>query len=118
MGPFFVNTLLGTLILMPAVVCVQYGSTTDFVSFLVEGLNLILIWIGGSILMHAFPSSGDAKSLVASIMKNPAVAMIWKVIAAPFIGLIYIGSIGSMVWLDLLYAVAIGLIAPKIFLLF
>lgn len=77
-------------------------------------LNLILGWLGISILMHSFPSTGDAKVMVARILKNPDVSILWKVLAAPFIGIIYVFSIGSMFWLDLIYAMAMGLLLPEL----
>lgn len=33
-------------------------------------LTLLLGWLGVSILMHAFPSTGDAKVMVKAILKN------------------------------------------------
>lgn len=77
-------------------------------------LNLILGWLGIFILMHFFPSTGDAKVMVARILKNPDVSILWKVLAAPFIGIIYVFSIGSMFWLDLIYAMAMGLLLPEL----
>lgn len=111
-GPFFFNTLLGMLILLPA--------SIELITFqeYTNPLNLLLGWIGFSVLMHAFPSAGDAKSMVGSILKNPEVSLVWKVLTAPVIGLIYVCSIGSMFWLDFLYAAAVGMLLPRFFALF
>ena len=108
MGPFFVNTLLGILIILPASVeLLVFEEYTNV-------LNLVLGWLGISILMHAFPSTGDAKVMVNRILKNPEVSLIWKILAAPFIGLIYLCAAGSFFWLDLLYAVAVGMLVPNL----
>lgn len=118
-GPFFVNTILGMLIVIPASIDILYldGLNTQLngMTYLV---NLVLLWLGFSIMMHAFPSTADAKSLNECVLKNPEVPMIAKIFVAPVILLIYIGAVGSVVWLDLFYAVAVAMLAPKLFLLF
>ena len=50
--------------------------------------------------------------LVNNILKNNNVSILVKILVAPVIGLIYIGAIGSVVWLDLIYAVAIAVLMP------
>lgn len=75
---------------------------------------LLLYWLGLSILMHAFPSTGDAKSLVQSVMKNKEVNIFAKIVTAPFIGLIYLGAIGSAFWLDLLYGIGMSMLLPML----
>jgi hypothetical protein len=102
-GPFFVNTILGGLIALPAALPVfkfDSGGPLDY----------FLIYLGVSIAMHAFPSTGDADAIWQHIKdKNTS---IWvKIFGYPIIGLIYLGSLGSFFWLDLLYGfgVAIGL---------
>ncbi|NNJ29085.1 metalloprotease family protein [Lacrimispora defluvii] len=111
-GPFLINTLIGMIILSPAAI--------DLIIFedYSNSLNLLLGWIGFSTLMHAFPSTGDAKVLVNNILKNKNVNVLVKMIVAPVIGLIYVGAIGSVVWLDAIYAAAIAMIIPNLFLLF
>ena len=108
MGPFFINTLLGILIILPASVELLVFNEYNNV------LNLVLGWLGISILMHAFPSTGDARVMVNRILKNPEVNVIWKILSAPFIGLIYLCAVGSFFWLDLLYAVAVGMLVPNL----
>ncbi|HKM22931.1 MAG TPA: metalloprotease family protein [Lachnospiraceae bacterium] len=119
MGPFFFNTLLGALIVMPASVEILYFDGAESMSGgIVTLLNVLLLWLGVSILMHAFPSTGDAKALYESVLKNSDVPVIAKILVAPFIGLIYIGAFGSVIWLDLFYAIAVSMLVPKLFLLF
>ena len=84
MGPFFINTLLGILIILPASVELLVFNEYNNV------LNLVLI------------------------LKNPEVNVIWKILSAPFIGLIYLCAVGSFFWLDLLYAVAVGMLVPNL----
>lgn len=110
-GPFIVNTLLGMLIVFPAAI--------ELFRFEVYQNILILLlgWLGISILMHAFPSTGDAKAMVQSILKNPDVNLAVKVVTAPVIGLVYLGALGSMMWLDLIYAVFMAMVLPNLVLL-
>lgn len=118
MGPFFFNTILGALIVLPASVEMSYSPQNSNITGIVLLLDMLLLWLGVSVLMHAFPSTGDAKALYASVLKNPDVPIFAKILVAPFIGLIYIGAFGSVVWLDLVYAVAVTMFVPKVFLLF
>lgn len=110
-GPFIVNTLLGMLIVFPAAI--------ELFQFEVYQNILILLlgWLGISVLMHAFPSTGDAKVMVQSILKNPDVNLAVKVVTAPVIGLVYLGALGSMMWLDLIYAVFMAMVLPNLVLL-
>src|SRR4051812_13728881 len=52
-GPFIVNTLVGFFIALPAAVQVYKFDAGN-------PLDYILIYLGVSIAMHAFPSTGDA----------------------------------------------------------
>ncbi len=107
-GPFLLNTIIGMVILSPAAVeVIEFHNYTD-------PLALFLCWLGVSILMHAFPSSGDAKALYTSVIKNRNVNLFAKALVLPVIGLIYAGAVGSIVWLDLLYAVGVGLLLPNL----
>jgi type III secretory pathway component EscS len=107
-GPFLVNTVVGALIALPAAIHVlEFEDYSD-------PLKLVVIWLGISILMHAFPSTGDAQALVASVLKNKEVRWYAKALVAPVVGLIYAGAIGSMFWLDLAYAVAVAAGLAKI----
>ena len=65
--------------------------------------NGLLVWLGFSIGMHSFPSSGDAKSLWKESnrhIKNNFLA----VIGYPFAILIWIASLLSIIWFDFIYA--------------
>ena len=107
-GPFLINTILGIIIMAP--VSIELIGFEDLNNI----LSLFLAWIGISILMHAFPSVVDGKGLVDSILKNKDVNIFVKIITAPVIGLIYLGAIGSAIWLDLIYAIWISLALPRI----
>jgi hypothetical protein len=105
-GPFFVNSILGALIALPAVIPVlrfEAGTPLDY----------FLIWLGVSIAMHAFPSTGDAKSIWRAVQsgKMPGAA---RFVATPVVGLIYLCAVGSMFWLDLIYGMALAMLFPNL----
>lgn len=100
-GPFIVNTLMGIFILLPCVLDIQLYRVPS------TSVGLILAWLGISILMHAFPSTTDAKNVVTYVMKNKNVNLIYKILTAPVLAVAYIGSFGSLFWLDLVYAIAV-----------
>ncbi len=108
-GPFILNTILGIVIVLPVSASVLYLQSFHII-------QIILFWLGISILMHAFPSTGDAKSLVVTVLQNKKVSIWTKILVAPAVGLIYIGAFGSMFWLDLGYALAIAYLLPHAFI--
>lgn len=105
-GPFFVNTLLGALIALPAALPVFTLNNANF-------LHYLLIYLGVSIAMHAFPSTGDAAVIWKEIKKEDTKPLT-KLIGYPVVGLIYLGSLGSMIWLDLVYGVAVAIGIPSL----
>jgi hypothetical protein len=106
-GPFFVNSVLGALIALPSALSVmKYNHSAGF-------LDVILIYLGVSIAMHAFPSTGDAKSIWTSI--NEEDTPFWaKLIGYPVVGLIYLGALGSFFWLDLVYGIGVVMGLPEL----
>jgi len=111
-GPFFVNTFLGILIIFPA--CLEIIVFQDSVNV----FSLISIWLGVSILMHAFPSKQDGFVMVNQILKNKEVHILIKILTAPIILLVFVGALGSFFWLDLGYAIVIYMMLPKMLALF
>ena len=66
-GPFFINTIVAALIAMPAALPVfrfNSGNIGDY----------LLIYLSISIGMHAFPSTGDAQSII-NVMKDTTTPM-------------------------------------------
>jgi Putative zincin peptidase len=105
-GPFFVNTIIGAFIAFPASIPVfQFDNATP--------ADYLLIYLGVSIAMHAFPSVGDGKAIWQTI-KESETPLLVKIIGYPIIGLIYLGSLGSFFWLDLAYGIAIAVGLPKL----
>ena len=97
-APFIVNTCVAFLIFLVAVNASSLGITT-----------YLLYWLGISIAMHSFPSSGDADNLWSYSKKawrrNPL-----ALLGFPVVGLIKLATILSAIWFDLLYAIALLLL--------
>jgi hypothetical protein len=113
-GPFIFNTMVGLVIVFPgALIFMAFGlgATSAYVV-----PQFISLWLGISVIAHAFPSVGDAKAMVETILKNDDVNILVKILVAPFVGLIYLGSVGSVVWLDFLYAIAISALLSRLVL--
>lgn len=105
-GPFIVNTVLGALIALPAAMPVFKFDNAGPQEYL-------LIYLGVSIAMHAFPSTGDANNIWQATKKEDTPWWI-KIISYPVVGLIYLGSIGSFFWLDLIYGIAVAVGLPNL----
>ncbi len=101
-GPFWVNTLIGALL--------------GVLSVLVTGRRLEwgITWLAVSIAMHAFPSTGDAKNIWRAAWSGRG-SIFSRIVCAPVVVAIYVGAIGSVFWLDLLYGVAVGVGLPRLF---
>lgn len=109
-GPFFVNTILGALIALPAALPVFIFENAGLIDYL-------LIYLGVSIAMHAFPSTGDANN-IWQLLKEEDTSVPVKIIGYPLVGLIYLGSLGSFFWLDLLYGIAVAIGLPRLIISF
>ena len=55
----------------------------------------LIIWLGFLIAMHSSPSTGDAKSIWEAVMVHE-IDIVYKVLAVPLVGLLYIGALGSI----------------------
>lgn len=104
-GPFLVNTVLGFLIALSAFLLRSNGTTTSTV------LYAVLIWLAVSVAMHSFPSTGDAKGIWRTVFDRSC-PIIARIVAIPIVGFIYLGALGSVFWLDLVYAVAVTIGLP------
>lgn len=106
LGPFLFNTVVGALIAFPA-------ALQAFTFDAEKPFDFALLWLGLSIAMRAFPSTGDAKSLWKSTM-SPQVGLGYKILIVPVVGLIYLGALGSMFWLDIIYGLLIIMLIPTL----
>ncbi|SFE44586.1 Putative zincin peptidase [Chitinophaga sp. CF118] len=103
-GPFILNTVLGFLIALPAALQFKLDAANP--------LDYLLLYLGISIAMHAFPSTGDAESLWKSVVKGETSSRLSKILVTPIVGFIYLGALGSFFWLDLMYGIAVAIGLP------
>lgn len=99
-GPFLVNSILGVLIAVPAAIPVFVLGARE------SPLHKLMLWLGISIAMYAFPSTGDAAVIWQALWRQPAPVLV-RLIGTPLVGFIYLGALGSIVWLDVLYGFGI-----------
>jgi hypothetical protein len=104
-GPFIVNSVVCFLICLPALLPMQYFGVKEPVSY-------VVLWLGISIGMHAFPSTQDAQGLWQHAKLAAREGNVLAMVSFPVVGLIYLGNIASMFWADYLYGLAIGLWLP------
>ena len=104
-GPFVVNTVIGA--------AVAYHGAMRLLPLGNAGpVDYLLVWLGISIAAHAFPSKGDAGSIWRGLWTRPA-PIFARLIGTPIVGLIYLGALGSMLWLDIAYGLAVAVWLPR-----
>ena len=108
-GPFLVNSVLCVLFCFPAFIPVRLFEQKDVLSY-------FWLWLGLSIGMHAFPSTGDAKVLWGAAREAASEGSLLAIVTFPIVALIYAANIGSIFWLDFLYGAFIGLGLPELVL--
>lgn len=106
-APFLINSIIGLLICLPVALAEPAHGFAP--------VNLLLGWVGFSVAMHAFPSTGDADSLWAALKKDNA-SWLLRIIAYPVVIVIHIGAALSVIWFDAIYAAMICFGAPAVFL--
>jgi hypothetical protein len=113
-GPLFVNSVVGPLVALPAVLAFKFNSDqVQGFELMMVWLNIFLIWLGVSIAMHSFPSTGDAASIWKKVTE-PGHSIWLKIVGVPLVGLIWAGAVGSVFWLDAIYGAFIACFLPGI----
>jgi hypothetical protein len=106
-GPFIINSLLCVVICFPAYFPMQVFDVTPT-------LSPLLLWLGISIGMHAFPSNQDARILVSHAREAARNGNVLAIISFPLVGLIFLANLLSFFWIDLIYGVALGIGVPSL----
>jgi hypothetical protein len=104
-APFLINSIVGFLIALPAALATVANSEMG-------PLDVLLGWLGFSVAMHAFPSTGDASSMWQAL-RTPGTTWLLRLIGYPVIALIYLGALLSVVWLDAIYGYAVCFGLPR-----
>jgi hypothetical protein len=105
MGPFFVNSVLCLLFCSAAFMPVwELG--------VVDPLAYFFYWLGISIGMHAFPSTQDMAGIWRLMPAETKRGNLLAIISYPIVALVYVLNFARIVWADLGYGLAIGVLAP------
>jgi hypothetical protein len=107
-GPFIVNTLLCLFLCLLAFIPYRiFGRKED-------PLVLFQLWLGISIGMHAFPSTGDARGLWAHAKEAAQEGSVLAYCSYPLVGFIYLANVLSFFWFDAMYGMAVGIGLPML----
>lgn len=105
-APFLVNTLVAAGLF--AIVAIRWGEpgglgvATDELG----AVGWAMVWIGLAVGMHAFPSTGDAGEIwrrTTSEWRSAPMVLL----GLPFVLLIYLANLLSVLWFDAIYALGI-----------
>lgn len=105
-GPLIVNTLLCALICFSVVIPIFILEVQD--PSLTAGL---LLWVGISIGMHAFPSNTDMQNF-NDLVKHTGVGGLPELIGKLFSGVFTIANALRFFWFDVFYAIIVALLLP------
>lgn len=104
-GPFIIGTIFSVIFFLLS----RYFSSKDQI------LEILFIWLGGSLAMNCFPSFQDARNLFKQtnkyLFKN-----LFVILGYPVVILLFIFGILKVVFLDLVYAFALYFISNFIYL--
>jgi hypothetical protein len=105
MGPFFANTLLCILFCTTAFLPVWELKVADPLAY-------FFYWLGLSIGMHAFPSTTDLSNLWRVGPEKAKQGNPLAVISLPLVAILYVLNFARMLWADLGYGIAVGILGP------
>lgn len=108
LGPFFVNSLLAALI--------AFSFVLPALEFRVSATQgYILAWVSVSIAMHSFPNTDETGDLWRAVW-SPRSSTLTRLFATPLVGFMYVGVLGRIICLDLLYGLGVVVLAPALLL--
>lgn len=105
-GPFFVNTAAGFLL---GLAVLQVGDWAAFAGT-IRGL---LLWLGVSVALHAFPSLDDATGLLSAVWERPA-GFLARLVVSILGGLMVVGAFGAFFLVDLGYGLLVVWLLPRL----
>lgn len=105
MGPFFINSLLCVLFCSAAFIPVWELDVFDPLAY-------FFYWLGLSIGMHAFPSTHDLQGMWKVMPEAAKRLNVLAIVSYPIVGILYVLNFARVIWADLGYGIAIGILAP------
>lgn len=105
-APFLINTLVALALFT---VAAALWGRPETLGLRTDDLGIaggLVVWLGFSVGMHAFPSTGDAQSIWnRSQVEWRAAPM--TLLGLPFVVIIYVANLLSILWFDAIYAFAL-----------
>ncbi|MBI3290805.1 DUF3267 domain-containing protein [Candidatus Falkowbacteria bacterium] len=108
-GPLIVNTLLCAVVTFSAVFPLYILKAEQY-----SLVFILLIWVGFSIGMHAFPSNEDMGNLVNNV-KGAKQGGPLLLAAKFFAGLLRLANALRVIWFDAIYAFGVTMLLPWLF---
>jgi hypothetical protein len=105
MGPFFINSLLCVLFCSAAFMPVWELDVFDPLAY-------FFYWLGLSMGMNAFPSTHDLSHIWELAPAEAKKFNLLAVVSLPIIGVLYVLNFLRVIWADLGYGLAIGILGP------
>jgi hypothetical protein len=105
MGPFFANTLLCVIFCAAAFLPVWELKVQDLTAY-------FFYWLGLSIGMHSFPSTGDLSNLWELAPERAKRGDPLAIFSLPIIALLVVLNYARVIWADLGYGIAVGILGP------
>jgi hypothetical protein len=105
LGPFFANTLLSVIFCTAAFLPVWELKVEDL-------LDYFFYWLGLSIGMHAFPSTGDLSNMSELAPAKAKRGNILAIGSFPLIAILVVLNYGRIIWADLGYGIVVGILGP------
>ncbi len=105
-GPLIINSVLCMLL--------TFSAFIPLVALDLEGVNFvfyILMWLGISLGMHAFPSPQDAENF-KDLTKATKANFLIKIFAWLFVFVTSLAHALKAIWFDLLYAIGLSWVLP------
>ena len=107
MGPFLVNSALSVLFCATAFLPIWELKLFDLLAY-------FFYWLGLSIGMHAFPATQDMKALWKLLLEEARKRNLLAIASYPIVGVVYVLNLAGVVWSDLAYGLAIGILVPLV----
>ncbi|QEM69369.1 DUF3267 domain-containing protein [Geobacter sp. FeAm09] len=112
-APFFVSTAAALAVSLLASLLAASPAAAEFR----DPAVLAGAWLGFSIALHAFPSSGDGDALWRDVT-SPHMGFPGKLLLVPAVGLIRLCQAGTAIWLDALFATVLVALPPLLLVAF
>lgn len=105
MGPFLLNTVLCVVFCSAAFLPVWELEVQDPLAY-------FFYWVGLSIGMNAFPSTEDLNILWELAPARAKSGNLLAIASLPLIALLYVLNFARVIWADLGYGIAVGVLGP------